>query len=361
MNIIRDWFQRHFTDPQVIILIITLVLGAVVILTLGNILMPVLASMVIAYLLDGVVGKLERLKVPRIVAVMIVFLTFLAFLLLLLLGLMPKLSMQIGQMVSELPSIITRGQKKLLLLPERYPDIFSEQHALTVIRILQNELGNIGQKLLAFSLTWVQSIATFLVYLILVPFLVFFFMKDKHQIILWLVGFLPKKRHLSSQVYREVNRQIGNFIRGKFLEFIIVWVVSYATFSLLGLRFSMLISLSVGLSVLVPYVGVIVAIFPVAMVAFYQWGWDPTFAKAMIAYAIIQLVDGNLLAPLLLSEVVDLHPVAIIVAVLTFGGIWGFWGVFFAIPLATLIQAVLKAWPDKSSPANPPIDQPPSA
>jgi putative permease len=67
----------------------------------------------------------------------------------------------------------------------------------------------------------------------------------------------------------------------------------------------------------------------------------------MIAYAIIQILDGNLLAPLLLSEVVNLHPVAIVVAVLLFGGLWGLWGLFFAVPLATLINAVIKAWMER--------------
>ena len=66
-----------------------------------------------------------------------------------------------------------------------------------------------------------------------------------------------------------------------------------------------------------------------------------------MVYGFIQFLDGNLLVPLLFSEVVNLHPVAIIVAVLLFGGIWGFWGVFFAIPLATLVKAVYNAWPQK--------------
>jgi len=65
----------------------------------------------------------------------------------------------------------------------------------------------------------------------------------------------------------------------------------------------------------------------------------------MIAYGIIQALDGNLLVPLLFSEAVNLHPVTIIIAVILFGGLWGFWGVFFAIPLATLVKAILNAWP----------------
>ena len=67
-----------------------------------------------------------------------------------------------------------------------------------------------------------------------------------------------------------------------------------------------------------------------------------------MAYLVIQALDGNLLVPLLFGEVVSLHPVAIIVAILVFGGLWGFWGVFFAIPLATLVNAILRAWPDHS-------------
>jgi putative permease len=85
------------------------------------------------------------------------------------------------------------------------------------------------------------------------------------------------------------------------------------------------------------------------VIAWFQWGWSADFAWIIVAYGIIQALDGNLLVPLLFSEVVNLHPVAIIIAVLFFGGIWGFWGVFFAIPLATLVQAVMNAWPLKEA------------
>jgi putative permease len=88
-----------------------------------------------------------------------------------------------------------------------------------------------------------------------------------------------------------------------------------------------------------------VVTIPVALIAFFQWGWGSEFAYLMIVYGIIQALDGNVVVPLLFSEAVNLHPVAIIVAVLLFGGLWGLWGVFFAIPLATLVKAVLSAWP----------------
>jgi putative permease len=345
MNIVKEWFKRYFTNPQVIILAVILLIGVLVILTLGKVLTPVLASVVIAFLLDGVIGKLERFRMPRMAVVLVAFSTFMAFLFFLLFGLMPVLSNQVGQMVAEFPSMIARGQKQLMLLPERYPEFISQENIMSLNRILQTELGNLGQKLLAFSMASVRGVVLFVVYLILVPFTVFFLLKDKGLILKWFAGFLPEDRDLSSQVYHDVIRQIGNYVRGKFLEILIVWLVTYIIFTILGLRFSILISLVVGLSVLVPYIGAAVVAFPVALVSFYQWGWEPEMLKIMIAYAVIQLLDGNLLAPLLLSEVVDIHPVAMIVSILVFGGLWGFWGVFFAIPLATLIQAILKAWP----------------
>jgi len=345
LQIIREWFHRHFSDPQVLILFFVLLGGTVAILTLGQIMAPVLASLVIAYLLEGLVGFLERRRIPRLAAVLIVFLSFMTFLLFLLFGLLPTLSYQIGQVFGELPSMFGRGQQQLMHLPEKYPEFISQEQVVALVGFLQTELGRMGQKFLSFSVASVRGLVTFLVYLVLLPLMVFFFLKDKKSILQWITRFLPDNRDLTEHVWRNVDRQIGNYIRGKFWEILIIWVTSYLIFYLLDLRYAMLIGLLVGLSVLVPYIGVTVTTLPVALMGFFQWGFSSELVTLLIAYGIIQLLDGNLLAPLLLSEVVHLHPVAIITAVLIFGGIWGFWGVFFAIPLATLVEAVIKSWP----------------
>ena len=100
-----------------------------------------------------------------------------------------------------------------------------------------------------------------------------------------------------------------------------------------------------GLSVIVPYLGATVITIPVAIVGYLQHGWGSEFMWVMIAYAVIQALDGNVLVPILFSEAVNLHPVSIMIAVLVFGGFWGLWGVFFAIPLATLVKAMVTSWP----------------
>ena len=351
-NAIRAWFERHFSDPQVIGLAAVLVGGFAIIYLAGEMLTPVIASIVIAYLLEGLVGLLERKRAPRLAAVLVVFIAFMAVLFIVTFGLLPLLSRQATQLLQQLPTMLGSGQDLLLALPHKYPDLFSEQQVVDLIAQIRSEAVSIGQNVVQASLSSVLGILTLLVYLILMPLMVFFFLKDKSTIVTWVKHFLPEDRRLAGQVWTDVDMQIGNYVRGKFIEIVIVWSVTYVTFALMGLQFSMLLGVLVGLSVVIPYVGAVTVTFPVAVIAYFQWGFTSDFAYIMIAYAIIQALDGNVLVPLLFSEVVDLHPIAIITAVLVFGGLWGFWGVFFAIPLATLVQAVLKAWPP-AAPAEP--------
>jgi len=352
MRLITDWFKRTFSDPQIVFLTLILVIGFAVILTMGNMLAPVIASAVIAYLLEGLVLVFEDRGVPRWLAATIVFLAFVLFLTLVLFGLLPLLSRQVTELVQQLPYMIASGQEAMMTLPERFPDVISPQQAQEILDGVRREIGSYGQQVLSVSVSSVVGVLTILVYLVLMPMLVFFFLKDKNVIMQWFGAFMPLERGLADRVWREVDRQIANYVRGKFWEIIIVWAASLLAFSFFGLQYAMLLSVVVGLSVVVPYVGATVATFPVVLVAWFQWGWGPDFIWVSVAYLVIQALDGNVLVPLLFGEVVDLHPIAIIVAILVFGGLWGFWGVFFAIPLATLVNAVLRAWPRRSTVAS---------
>ena len=353
MQLITDWFKRTFDDPQVIFFTLTLAGGFAVILTMGHMLAPVLASVVIAYLLEGLVALLERRGVPRLVSVIIVFVAFLVFVTLVIFGLIPLLSRQVTQLVQQLPSMIGEGQKALMALPERYPEIISPAQVQEISDAIRREIAAYGQEVLSLSLASVVGVITIVVYVVLMPLLIFFFLKDKEPILAWVRQFLPGDSGFATQVWREVDRQIANYVRGKFWEIIIVWAASVIAFSLLGLQYAMLLSVLVGLSVIIPYIGATVVTFPVLLVGWFQWGWGPDFIWLTVTYLVIQAIDGNVLVPLLFSEVVNLHPVAIIVAILVFGGFWGFWGVFFAIPLATLVNAILRAWPDHRPPPSP--------
>ena len=350
MHFIRAWLERHFSDPQVVGLGLVLLILSALIITAGNMLAPAIASVIIAYLLEGLVAFFERFRLPRFIAVLIVFCAFMTFLVIAIFGLLPLLSRQATQLIQQLPNMVLAGQDALLTLPKEYPELFSEDQVRQLIAVIRSEVVAFGQRAVTVSLSSVVSVLTLAVYLVLLPLLVFFFLKDKAKIIRWMTAFLPSERQLLNTVWRDVDSQIGNYVRGKFIEIIIVWLASWLTFAFMGLQFSLLLGVIVGLSVLIPFVGAVTVTLPVAVVAYFQWGFTSEFASVLVAYAVIQALDGNVLVPVLFSEVVNLHPVAIIVSILIFGGLWGFWGIFFAIPLATVVQAVLKSWPSTATP-----------
>ena len=345
MDRIVVWFKRQLSNPQVVFLILALVGVLLIISYAGNMLAPVIAGVVIAYLLEGVIYHLSRIHCPRMLAVWLVFSGFIIFLTSITFGLLPILYNQLTEVVQQFPTMLSRGQAALMTLPEKYPELISIEQVEELIKSVGTQLTGYGQAAITSTISGAASIITLLIYIILVPILIFFFLKDKDTIIGWFRNFLPQDTQLAMRVWSDVDLQIGNYIRGKVWEILIVWLVTFVTFSLLGLQFAMLISFLVGLSVLIPYVGAAVVTVPVVIIAWFQWGWDTEFITLVVAYLVIQALDANLLVPLLFSEVVNLHPVAIIVAVLFFGGLWGVWGIFFAIPLATLVQAVILAWP----------------
>ena len=345
MNVITNWFRLLLGNPQLVILVLTLVLGLSAVLWIGNLVAPILASVIIAYLLDGLAGPLARHRIPRMLAIMLVYLGFLALLAFIAFAVVPLMSQQATQLVAQIPGMLAEIQRVLMHLPHRYPEFLSESQVNQIASEIGYEVMTLGRRMVTASVSSVFGIITLGIYLVLMPLLVFFMLKDKDRLIDWVTGFLPRDHRLLKHVWEDVHRQLGNYVRGKIIEILVVWVATYLAFAVFGLDFAVLLSFLVGISVLVPYVGAIAVTIPVAAVAYVQWGIGPDFTYLMVAYLVVQVLDGNLLVPLLFSEVVNMHPIAIIASVLVFGGLWGFWGVFFAIPLGILIQSVLHAWP----------------
>ena len=351
MELIRRWLGRTFNDPQITAFFFLLVAGLGTLLLFGSILAPLIAALVIAYLLEGAVRVFERYRVPRLLAVIVVILFLITFLVLVLFALIPLLYGQVAQLVDQLPAILEQGQSLLLQLPEHYPQLFSESGIRQMLDTARRDITNYGQGVVATAT--VQSLmilGTLTIYAVLVPFLVFFLLKDKRRLVQWVSNHLPRHRAFANEVWLDVDEQIGNYVRGKIIEIFIVWGVTYLIFSLLGVPFALLLAVATGLSVIIPYIGAFAMTLPVAMIAYFHFGVNQELVYVLAAYALIQILDGNVLVPLLFSEVVNLHPVAIIVSIVVFSGLWGFWGVFFAIPLATSIQAIIKAWVRRRKP-----------
>ena len=345
MNTLVVWLRRTLSDPQLVLLLVLLAAALAVLILAGRILAPLLVSAVIAYLLEGPVRVLTRLGVPRWAAAALLTLFSLGALIGLLLVLVPLLLGQAAQFARQLPALVPQVQALLLELPAEYPDLFDREQIEGFAVRLHRDVIDIGQNLLIASVALLPTIVTLVIYLGVLPLLVFFFIKDKDLILAWATGFLPTHRPLLDHVWREVSTKFGGYVRGKIYDILIVAIVSYAAFLALDLRFSALLAAITGLSTLIPYLGAPLGAVPVILVALHQWGLGPDLAWVVATYTIIQVIDGAVLGPLLLAGVVNLHPIAVFAAVLIFGHLWGFWGVFFAVPLAAVVQVVLEAWP----------------
>lgn len=344
-SILRKWTERYFSDEEAVILLIVLVLGFAVVIWLGGMLAPFFTALVIAFLLQGVVNMLTRRRVPNMVAVAIVFLGFIGLMLALGFLLMPLLWNQLVNLVQETPKMLSNGEDWLVNLHYHYPNLIKPDEIQSWISSTAKQFTVYGQRAVSLSIASLGNVIGLIIYLVLVPILVFFMLKDRQKLVGFVLSFMPEKRGLMNRIWSEMDDQIANYVRGKVVEIAIVGTVSYATFSFFGLQYTALLAVLVGFSVLIPFIGAAVATLPVAAVAGFQFGLTEQFAYILIAYGIIQALDGNVLVPVLFSEAVNLHPVSIILAVLFFGGIWGVWGVFFAIPLATLLKALITAWP----------------
>ncbi|NAW33880.1 AI-2E family transporter [Halomonas alimentaria] len=343
--VLKGWVDHYLSDEEAVILLVVLVLGFAVVIFLGRMLAPFLTALVIAFLLQGAVSWLERRHVPHLLAVILVFLGFMGLLLALAFILMPLIWNQLVTLVQETPRMFASGQQLLDDLQARYPQLITPDQIQNWIATAGRELTQLGQRALTLSLASLGNVLGLIIYLVLVPILVFFLLKDRERLVDFILSLLPRKRTLMTRIWHEMDSQIANYVRGKFIEIMIVGTVAFLTFAFFGLPYTALLSVMVGFSVLVPYIGAAVATLPVAAVAGFHFGMTDEFLYVLVAYGVIQALDGNVLVPVLFSEAVNLHPVSIIVAVLFFGGIWGFWGIFFAIPLATLLKALVYAWP----------------
>jgi putative permease len=338
----NKWFNQLFGDEESLILLLLLIGGVTLVVLMGAILAPLIAAAIFAFLLQGVDSFLRRWGVSERISLWLCYPRVISIFVISLIFIMPLVWNQLVNLFAELPRMLIAVKKAVIALEG---DLFSKEQLNGLVINASEQVAGLGQWVVSFSLSNISNIIGILIYIIIVPILVFFMLMDRDVILTWSASFLPKRRPLMQKIWAEMNNQVANYARGKAIEIIVVGVVSYIAFLILGLNYAALLALLVGLSVVIPYIGAAVVTIPVLLVGFVQWGWGSDFAYLFFTYMIIQALDGNVLVPLLFSEAVNLHPVAIILAVLFFGGIWGLWGVFFAIPLATLIKALINAWP----------------
>lgn len=345
LKLFMDWYRRRFSDPNAASLVIVIIVLFLSIYFFNKILLPIIIAIVLSYLLNTPVNFLHKKGLPRTLSVSIVLLLFISLVLLGMVILVPLIWQQGVTLVGNIPNMLTFFNNFLTTLPEHYPELIDVGLFDALIQSIKDKVAQSGNSLLQFSIVSIFSLVSVIFNAVMIPIMMFFLLKDKDAIWGYCSKLLPRNRRILNKVAAEMDQQIANYIVGSVLHIIILFTVSYIVFWFLGLDYALLLAFIVGICVLIPYVGIIISTIPVIIVALFEWGISADFGILVFAYIVIQMLDGNVIVPLLYSEKLNLHPLVIIVSTLVFGGLWGFWGIFFAIPLATLVKAIINAWP----------------
>ena len=343
-SLLNKFIKRFFSNEESVYFAILLIFSFFFIILFGNVLLPVIISIVIAFLLNGFMTTLVKYNISQKLSLSITLIVFFGFYLSLFMAL-PSIGTEINNLLQNLPIIVSSFQQNLIEMN----NYFSEEEIDQIFANLSNQISVLLSSALGQLAGTVSLMFNAILYAIMIPLMVFFFLKDKSILLPIASIILPKENGFMQSVFAEMNDQLFNYVTGKFIEMLLVATASYILFAFLGLPYAVLIAILVGLSVIIPIFGAILVTIPVVLIGLYEWGLSENFYWLLGFYLLIQILDGNVLVPILFSSRNNLHPVVIIIAVLFFGGIWGFWGLFFAIPLATFVKAIINSWPEPIS------------
>lgn len=368
ISLFKNWYLRHFSTPGTIEFALVLLCIFLIVYYFMWLVGPLVVALCIAYCLDGVVRFLTRkCYMSRTVASSVTMLFFIGLSVSILVFVVPKLLQQGSQFYQTLQSISAQNistekgedfdsivTSNILPFVENLPDPLPSMMTEGEIKELVNKarlalISNVSNIFNNQIMPSVVNVMSFLVYLVIVPIFTFLMLSNKSQLQSRFVTYiLPSNQRIIHEFWPQLTKQIEGYMRGKLIHITIVSIVNTVAFISFGLHYAILLGIGVGLSVVIPYVGAVIITIPILLVSVFQFGFGYTLVWLLVVYIIIQLLDSNVLTPMLFSKAMNLDAFSILASILIFGGLWGFWGVFFSIPLATFIRTIIVNWPSSS-------------
>ena len=366
INLIKNWYLRHFSTPGSIEFAIVLIAAFLIVYYLMWLVGPLVVALCFAYVLDWAVRALmHKFKLGRRLSSSIVMVVFVSLSIGILVFIVPKILQQANQMYVSLQTIssqtvniengegletniATRIYDFTQTLPEPIPSMITQDEVKELIIKARSSIISATTTIMKTQIMpSVFNAMTWLMYLIIVPIFTFLMLANKEQLQKRVRTYiLPSNQVLIHEFWPKINAQIEGYIRGKLVHITVISVVNTVAFLCFGLNYAFLLGIGVGLSVVIPYVGAVIITIPIILVGAFQFGFTGMFLWLLIVYVVIQLLDSNVLTPMLFSKAMNLDAFSILTAIFIFGGLWGFWGVFFSIPLATFLQTIVTSWPN---------------
>jgi predicted PurR-regulated permease PerM len=308
----------------------------------GTALGPFIFALVIAYLLAPLVDRLGRVM-PRVLAVLLIYLVLLALLVVAGLLIVPALIDQIQDLTVNAPRYLQQLQDATRDLQQRYENLNLPPEIQTAIENgLRNALSNAGstaQTVLFGTLTTVRQVFGFLSGFIVIPFFLFYVLKDKEQAGKWLAGVIPRAWQTDlRRMARIANDIMNDYIRGQLLLGLVVGVATTLGLALVGSPYWLLLGIIAGFTELIPILGPILGAIPALIVAAFHPEGIVMVGKVLLVYVLIQQLENNLLVPKIQGDSVKLHPAVILVVLVVGGQVAGLVGLIVAVPLTAIIR-----------------------
>ncbi|MEK6771600.1 MAG: AI-2E family transporter [Pseudomonadota bacterium] len=311
---------------------------------LAPVLTPFLIAAVLAYMFNPLVLRLERWRLPRVLAVIVVFVLILSLVVGLVAILVPMVERQVSGFVARLPGYLDWAQTKLLPLLKDWQALIPALDPDNLKQALLDHWKEIGRWVSGAAADLTRSglgLFGWLVSLVLVPIVMFYLLLDWERIVQNVRGlFPPSMRSRVAQLARETDEVLGSFLRGQLSVMASLATIYSLGLWLVGLHLALPIGLAAGLVSFVPYLGFITGVVAAGIAAWLQFQ-DPMMVVWVVAVFLSgQLLDALFLTPRLVGGRIGIHPVVVIFAIMAGGTLFGFFGVLLALPVA----AVLKVW-----------------
>lgn len=353
-----SWFWRWFLNNQVVtaLLVVLLVLLIVFLFTkvsylfepiwqfLAIVGLPIILSGILYYLMNPVVDYLEKRKVPRLYSIIGLFILVVALIVWGSVVIIPKIQEQTVSFVSNFPQYVETIDDKLTeIFRDPLFSQFREQLENTGDQFM-NSAGDILQNLSKSTVqslgSFVGAVATIVVAVLTMPFILFYLLKDGKQLAPYLVKFLPTRMRVPTlKVLGEMNDQVSSYIRGQLTVAFAVAIMFMIGFAIIGLDYAVTLGIIAGFLNLIPYLGSFLAMIPAVFLAIVAG--PIMLVKVLIVFALEQTIEGRLISPLVLGNQLSIHPVTILLVLLTSGKLFGVIGVILGIPVYAAAKVLI--------------------
>jgi len=306
-------------------------------IVLKALIVPFLISMVVAYVLQPIVELLARRRVPRGVAVMIIYFAFLLLLVIGLLNLIPHAVSQFNQLIAHIPTLVQQADRWLDEMSRRKDYLPPAVQRGVEAALLKVEHNVTGYAAGAFSI--LSGTLGFVFIILVVPFLVFYMLKDAKAIGRGMIRLTPQHRRQQMQeILSGIDKTLGSYVRGQLLVMVIVGVLTYAGLLVVRMPYPLLLSAFLAITNMVPYLGSFIGAAPALLLAA---SVNPQMVlKVLVVNVIVQQLEGNLISPQIMGRTLHLHPMSIVAVLLIGGEVGGVLGLVVAVPVLAVIKVI---------------------